>query len=56
LIKERDPEEVSHEEEYQEGHEFPCEYAEEEHFDGTHLFKDLIHEDVFFQSKISQLY
>jgi hypothetical protein len=36
---------VNHEEYYQEEHEFPCEYPEEEHFDETHLVEYLIHED-----------
>ena len=36
---------MNHEENYQEEHEFPCEYVEEEHFDETHLVEDLIHEE-----------
>ena len=37
---------MNHEENYQEEHELPCEYVEEEHFDETHLVKDLIHEEA----------
>jgi hypothetical protein len=42
LIEERDPEEVNHEEYFQEEHEFPGESIEEEYFDETHLLEDLI--------------
>jgi hypothetical protein len=52
LIEEREPEEVSHEEDYQEEHEFPCEYAEEEHFDETHLVEYLIHEEAPHEDKV----
>jgi hypothetical protein len=45
VIKEQDIEEVSHEEDHQIEHEFPCEYTEEELFDETHHVEILIHEE-----------
>jgi hypothetical protein len=55
LIEEREPEEVNHEEDYQEEHELPGEYAEEEHFDETHLVEDLIHEEAPHEDEASVL-
>jgi hypothetical protein len=46
FIEEREPQEVNHEEYYQEEHEFPCECVKEEHFGKTHFVKDLIHEET----------